>query len=211
MYVDTRYFFFLYPLILIAAFSSLQNVLSNIFNKQIQINFTLLLFIIPILFFSEDFSLKHVSQIDSREMNFRLNFTSAEKTHYYPRWDTRTPAEFINQNVKNDELVISNEQVYDFYLKRVDYFYYNYMEPEFAGISIDRGKKERWTNADLVYTRNDFKRLLADTTETKWLLINTFYGNKDLESLNISNDFKKYLVYTDQDSITYVYKIPSIP
>ena len=212
-YFDTRYFFFIYPLIIILSFLSLQNILSNIFYKQIQVNIILLFLLIPILFFSEDFNLRHLLKIDSREMNYRENFTLAQKIHYYPRWDTRTPAEFINKNLRNDEIVIANEQVYDYYLKRIDYFYYNYKfkRTEFTSISVDRGKKERWTNANLVYDTNGLTRLLVDKKVTKWFIINTFYGNRDLDSINFFNDYKKYLVYADQDSVTFVYKIPPKP
>jgi hypothetical protein len=207
-YFDTRYFFFLYPLIIITSFLSLQNILSKIFYRQFQTNFTLSLLVIPILFFSEDFNLRHLFLIDSREMNYRQNFTLAEKIHYYPRWDTRTPAEFINKNLKNDEIVIINEQVYDYYLNRTDYFYYNYKGPEFTGISVNKGKKERWTNARLIYNTKDLKGLLIDKKKTKWLLVNTFYTNKDLDTINTFTDSKRYLIYSDQDSITFVYKIP---
>ena len=106
--------------------------------------------IIIILFVSEDFNLNHLFNIDTKRVNYRINYTYTQKDYYYPRWDTRTPAERINNDASPQDIIITNEQVNDFYLKRLDYVYKDY-RGKIIGVSADHGKKEIWTNANLLY------------------------------------------------------------
>ena len=92
---------------------------------------------ILIFYLSEDFNLKHIANIDSKEVNFRNGLSRTEVNHYYPRWDTKSPADFINQRLKKNETVIINEQVYEYYLNRIDYLYYNYSNQKPVGTYYD--------------------------------------------------------------------------
>ena len=207
-YFDTRYFLFLYPLILILMFVSLERIINLIFNS---LNMQKVLFVFLstlILFFSEDFNLNHLVNIDSKEINYRINFPLVQKIHFYPRWDTRSPSEFINRNANDSDIVIINEQVNDFYLNKLDYIYRNYQGVEFPGESVDNGKKERWTDANLIYTNKQFIDLLKDNVHRKWLIVNTLWEKQTQEQNNFFRDFGKYAVYTNKDSSAIVYKIP---
>jgi len=166
--------------------------------------------VVIFLLISEDFKLNHLLNIDSKEINFRINFSLAEKVHYYPRWDTRTPAEMINNNASSDDLIITNEQVNDFYLKRLDYVYIDY-RGKLQGVSVDQGKKELWTNANLFYDDKDLINFLLKANKTKWLIINTLWGIRILRQDNFFQSFKKYAVYANPDSSAILYKIPPNP
>lgn len=207
-YFDTRYFLFIFPLILILSFSSLENILQKIIPKE---NFKTACFIIIsalILIASEDFNLNHLFRIDSKEINFRQNMTLAEKIHYYPRWDTRAPAEFINERRKSNDIVIINEQVNDFYLDSLSYVYRDYRSINFKGESIDRGRKERWTDAGLIYDDKDLINLLRNGNNTKWFLLNTIWSTRFLREDSFFVYFDKYAVYANNDSSAIVYKVP---
>ena len=160
-----------------------------------------------ILGVSEDFNLNHLINIDSEKVNYRINYTYDQKDHYYPRWDTRTPAEIINKHARPSDIIITNEQVNDFYLKRLDYVYVDY-RGNMSGVSATQGKKEIWTNASLIYDDKRLINLLEQYKERKWVIINTVWGIRFLKNDNFFNEFKKYIFYTNPDSSAIVYKIP---
>jgi len=166
--------------------------------------------VVIFLLISEDFKLNHLLNIDSKEINFRMNFSLAEKVHFYPRWDTRTPAEVINKNASKDDLVITNEQVNDFYLKNLDYVYIDY-RGKLNGVSVDDGRKELWTDEKLIYRDTDLINILRYDKKNKWLIINTLWGTRFLKQNNFFKDFRKYVVYANEDSSAILYRIPPIP
>ena len=207
-YFKTRYFFFLYPLTLLLAFESLQRLFQFfIKNRKISQYIFLITSIIIILFVSEDFNLNHLFNIDTKRVNYRINYTYTQKDHYYPRWDTRTPAEIINNDASPQDIIITNEQVNDFYLKRLDYVYKDY-RGNMIGVSADHGKKEIWTNADLLYDDQQLIYLLNHNKNQKWVIINTEWGIRYLEKDGFFKEFKKYIFYTNPDSSAILYKIP---
>lgn len=208
-FFTTRYFFFLYPLVMILAIIGAKIIAGFLFNKSISLKYaTYCLFIIVLLVFSEDFKLYHLVKIDDREINFRNHMSLAQKSHFYPRWDMRTPAEIVNKYAKPSDIVISNEQVNDFYLKELDYIYVDY-RGRLNGVSVNSGKKELWTNANLIYTDKDFLKLLFSNNNTKWLIVNKERGVGFLEKDNFFKNFKKYSIYANPDSSAILYKIPS--
>ena len=207
-YFDTRYFLFLYPLVIILTYLPVKRLADQFrvgFNLKLGMFATVSLLILLV---SEDFNLKHLEKIDSYEINFRTNFSLAQKIHFYPRWDTRSPAEFVNKNVKDSDIVIINEQVNDIYLNKLDYIYRNEKGTDFLGESVDKGKKERWTDAGLIYTDKQFINLLENNSYRKWLIINTLWGKELMKENNFWGEFTKYAVYANKDSSAIVYEIP---
>lgn len=208
-YFDTRYFLFMFPVVLILSFWSLERILGKFIYKE---RYKIAAFIIIsafVLIISEDFNLKHLFKIDSKEINFRQNMTLAKKIHYYPRWDTRAPAEFINERRKSNEIVIINEQVNDFYLDTLSYVYRDYRSVNFSGESIDHGRKERWTDAGLIYDDKELINLLRRGNNTKWFLLNTIWSTRFLRQDSFFIYFDKYAVYASDDSSAVVYKVPA--
>ena len=210
-YFDTRYFFFLYPVVLLLSITVLKKIVESILSIDYLKNIVFALFLIGFLFLSEDFNLNHLYNIDSKKITFRENFSLAEKVHYYPRWDTRTPAEIINKNIKNNDIVITNKQLNSIYLNRLNYVYIDYRNSDFAGIYVDDGKKERWTNTNLIYSDKELINLLENYNSTKWLIINTLWGTGYLKESNFFNEFRKYEIYSNKDRSAILYKIPPRP
>lgn len=211
-YFKTRYFFFLYPLLILLNLSTIERVI-NKFNLQNKIKLgSFLILIIGYLVISEDFNIYHLYNIDSRNVNFREHYSKKLKDHYYPRWDVRTPDEYVNRNLKKGDIVIIDEQLSEFYLKRVDYIYKDYTDNvEFPGISVLNGTKERWTGANLIYTAPGLINFLLHKDSDKWLIINTVWGIRFLKADSFFVKFKKYEVFNNFDTTTVVYKIPPKP
>jgi hypothetical protein len=207
-YFTTRYFYFLYPLALLLAVSGAKVTAESIFKgKEYTAQLAFGLIIIIFLAFSEDFNLRHLINIDSKEINYRVNLPTAVKEHYYQRWDIRTPAQIINKYAAPSDIVITNEQVNSFYLKKLDYIYIDY-RGTLSGVSVDNGKKELWTSANLIYDDKKLIDCLIKKNNTKWVIVNTLWGMKPLQDDGFFRNFGKYAVYANPDSTAILYKIP---
>lgn len=206
-YFDTRYFFFLYPFILLLSLISLERIIVFFVKKN---SFSKVLFgmaVIPLLLFSEDFELKHLLNIDSAEINFRKNLSLPLVIHYYPRLDTEAPDDLVDKESKKDDITITNEQLSEFYLDKLDYIFRDYKGAEFSSESVLKGTKERWTNAKLIYRYSDLNNMIDTSHHRTWLIINTTWAwaVPGLDSLIIK--YKPYLYYKSIDGKTLLYKI----
>ena len=161
------------------------------------------------VFFSSDFSLYHLLNINSREVHFRTIYKPSQATIYFFRNDYVTPAEVINDNMSDSDLVITTQAPIEYYLKRLDYYYRNYKDGEFTGRSRLDGKKEVWTNANLIYTKKDLFNFIKNSKSTIWLsdFSNRRYGIQSTDK-EINEKFGKYLYYMNLDSTINVFKIP---
>jgi hypothetical protein len=160
---------------------------------------------ISIIFISEDFRYNHLVNIDSKEINFRLVYNETLTDHYYPRWDTKTPSEFIKNNSKPEDIIISNQSQIDYYLNRLDYMYINYTEGRFYSTSLLHGTKERWTNAGLIWNEKDLVEKINSSSSVVWLI-----GlERILKKLSFYNELKKYFIFEGVDKTIKVLKIPA--
>ena len=206
-YFDTRYFFFLYPLILLLSLISTERIINLFVKKGSTSKVVFVLAIIPILIISEDFEPKHLMNIDSKEINFRKNFRLPLVIHYYPRWDSKIPAELVNKESNKNDIIITNEYTSEFYLKRLDYIFRHYSEAEFSGISILNGNRERWTNAKLIYRYSDLHRKIDTSHHRTWLIINTTWVWAIPELDSLIEKYKPYLYTKSTDGRILLYKI----
>jgi hypothetical protein len=207
-YFETRYFFFLYTLFLLCLLISIESISKFLFNNEaIKISFTYLILTL-FVFISEDYKINHIVNIDSAEINFRKGMSKKLRDHFYPRWDSRSVAEIININAVEDELIISNEQISSFYLKRLDYLYRNYTSNDFKLESVNKGQNERWTDAKLIYKYENLKNLL-NTEKTKWLFINKTYGMQEFNEMGFFDYMHQYLFYSSIDGTSFLYKLPA--
>jgi hypothetical protein len=157
-----------------------------------------------IIFISEDFNYYHLKNIDQPDINFRTIYQYPLNEHYYRREDCRTPAEYINKNATEADIIIANQSYFDYYLDRLDYMYVNYREGKFATASIFKGTKERWTNADLIWNENDLADKINNSKTTVWLMA------RDYVFVNFPyyKQLQKYIVFEGIDKTVQVYKIP---
>ena len=172
--------------------------------------FLVLIFAFQII--SEDFNTHHLANIDSKEVLLRINYgqNSERAKHYYSRVCVKTPAETINKNMREGDLVVSVfMQAPDYYLDRLDYLYRNHSTDEgFLGISRLRGTREIWTNASLIHSDTDLYDFLDNAESTVWLITYSekFRGAKSEDRL-LSKIYSRQLYYSGLDGNVNVFKV----
>jgi len=207
----TRYTFFLYPIIIVLFVAFSKEIFEFIIrNRQI----SLLVFASATMFLfslSEDFELNHLINIDKKEINYRMTYDVSKTYHYYPRIDVKTPAEVINLNSKPDDIIITCMIATDYYLKRLNYFYCDFISGECRNISACEGAYDRWSKAHLIYSEDQLFGLIQKTDKTIWII--TQSENYKLRKPNpgevrIYSKYTRYLFYTSIDGKLNVYRIP---
>jgi hypothetical protein len=162
------------------------------------------------LFFSEDFNFEHIVKIDSKEVNFRMNYgvDSERAKVYIRRYEVRTPAEIINKNAGKDDIVIATFLTVDYYLDRIDYVYKDYKKRGFTNMAISGGTSDLWTNSKLLYKEEDMLEIIKNPEKTVWIC--AFSENSKnpwpIESI-LAEEFAHSLYYTSLDGTVNVYRI----
>ena len=175
VYFETRYFFFLYPLVLVLLFLCFETVVQIFIKNKFISKFVFLLLTVLFLFVSEDFGVTHLKNIDSKKYNFRTIYPHAVMVHYYPRWDSKSLTDIINHESIVGDIIITNEHTSEFYLNRLDYFFNDYRWSSFPTESAVFGTKERWTNSNLIYQYSDLNKFIDTRTSTIWFILNTVW------------------------------------
>lgn len=143
----TRYTFLLHPVIILLLTESMSRWAKLIAGNTRKSHGLLLAFISIYLIYSEDFSLYHMKNIDSKEVNSRMHYDLNMTEHYYLRMDYRTPAGIINEHLQDNNIVISTLGPTEYSLNRLDYFYLDYRAHDFLTITTCAGTRELWSNA----------------------------------------------------------------
>ncbi len=154
---ETRYAFFLYPLMIvlaIAAVAMLAETLTSVPRHQTALT---ALCVLALYALSEDFQPRHLLTIDSRETNFRLGLKPALRSHYYPRADIRGAADWLAERVRPGDIVISGIPNLDAYYAQIDYFLLDREDPRYRAYACENATLERWTNRPLLRDIDDIK------------------------------------------------------
>jgi hypothetical protein len=130
----------------------------------------LVIFTLTFCGLTEDFGIDHMKKIDSKEVNFRLDYGPSRTRHYYTRRDYRTPALIINEQIKDGDIVISLLTPPDYYLKHLDHIYVNSRSKRLPGVVACSGTKELWSNANLIYKEANLWHILDHHPSTVWII-----------------------------------------
>jgi hypothetical protein len=154
--LETRYTFFLYPILIILAVSALLRLAA-----YTRVPGSVALFL-PMVCFAgtEDFAPRHIAQIDSAKVNFRVDMSLALKAHYYPRDDMRRAAQWLSQNTSSGDVVLTGIPNLAEYDARIDYFYMTLDDERYDTYACADGKTERWSNLQLLYGEEALQPLL---------------------------------------------------
>ena len=188
---------------------SLMNVSAFVGKSVFLHRFSFGVLIMLYISISEDFNIHHIFNIDSKEVNFRMNYSVNLAEHYYRRWDVKSPADVINKELQANDIIIANQLEVEYYLKKIDYIFIDFRNPRILQQSVLGGRRERFTNAKLIYKLADLERLLERKNVRIWFIeykIDPRY-KKELEEISFYKQFGKYLYYTSIDSSISVYKI----
>jgi hypothetical protein len=207
LYQETRYTFFLIPLVvfLIIYFSFI--FMELVFKGKFIANISFVSIIIIVFVLSKDFNLYHLLHIDSEDVNYRLIYKNNYlKKHFYRRWDIITPINYVKDKLQNNDLILINENSLEYYLPKVDYFNIDYLHEAFPALSVEYGTKERWSNAKLIYQNKELISFIEKRKTTIWVIL---FPERWLFNIHFYERYKDYLVCEGIDGLVKVFKFPT--
>jgi hypothetical protein len=157
--VETRYSFFLYPLMIVLAVSAI----AALAQRRKNIRYAPLLAVAPLLLFiaTEDFNPGHIARIDTAETNFRVGIRTALAEHYYPRNDMRGIARWLADNVQPGDIVIAGIPSLDQYYGGFNYFYLAADDDRYDDYICPDGRTDRWTSHPVLHGIDALKPLVV--------------------------------------------------
>ncbi len=171
-FMNLRYWFFIYPTFLVFI-AFLVYRIQLIFKSKILKYITTLSILVFIFYFSEDHEVKYLTNVDSLKNSFRINYPRKLAETYYFKENYKSTAKIISQNMKPNDITISTVAPIEYYLPKLDYYYRSYDDVEFWGRSRDGGRKEVWTNSNLLYKENQLINLVDESKVNIWLITYT--------------------------------------
>ena len=148
--IETRYTFFLYPLVMALGFTAILVLIeSRLGTSQAALAIGAAL---ALLFFglSGDFKPEHIARITSWPVNFRIGMSPIEAAHYYTRSDYRLAGTWLEHHAHpGDEVIIGIPSLDPYY--RANYFFLQSDDERYEDYACQGGKLERWTNLPLLY------------------------------------------------------------
>lgn len=90
-------------------------------------------------------------------------------------------------------------------MPRVDYFNVDFNHEAFSILSAEKGTKERWSEAKLIYKNEDLINFIENRTQTIWFVV---FPENWLGKINFYEKYKSNLAYQGIDGLLKVYKFP---
>lgn len=164
---ETRYVFFLYPLAIILALSTLAGLVEAIPTaRRAAIAMTVALCLSTFML-TDDFKPRHLLEIARPATMFRLGLTPAQQSHLIARDDTPAVARWLAEHAVGDgDTVVNAVQSLDYYDSRIDFFYVDRGDFNFASYACRRGTIDRWSNLPLLQTVPALDAVIASSGRT---------------------------------------------
>lgn len=208
-YNSTRYTFFLYPIILLLNAGFIYQMVQFVVRtKQVLVSslaYSSLLF--AFLLVSEDFSFDHLVNVNKPEYMLRMAYHDKRAAHFYSRMDAISPANYVNDHLGTNDIVITDFLPINYYLKKLDYFYASCNPKILSIISAQGGKKEVWSNAGLIYKPEQLENAIKGQKSVVWLILSSHNSGPEAEESYLSQRFKAALAYCSVDEKIKVYKV----
>ena len=149
--VETRYTFFLYPLLIALSLAGVIALIqawlgSSPSTLALAVTLGLLLFGL-----SEDFQPAHVARIDSREINFRIGLNPLVADHYFLRAEYRRGGQWLSKHAQPGDLVLLSIPTLDQYYHRANFFFLPQGDPRYEEDACGQPPVDRWTGLPLLY------------------------------------------------------------
>ena len=149
--LETRYTFFLYPLVIVLAVGALWSFVAARLRRTGLANAVAGALALGIFVPTEDFDVHHLIHIDDPDVYAGISPNLA--AHFVPHGDTMSLVRWLNAHVvPGRDIVIAGTPVLDFYYPKVAYFFYDERDQMFRQSSCRRGTVERWSNKPMVFT-----------------------------------------------------------
>ena len=173
----TRYSFFIYPIMLITIVLSMKELSQKIITRlrklnQIQAEVIISLVFLGTFALTRDFNPKHIAEIATDRVEFRMSEYQRFSGLAIPRPDFKSAAYFLNEHADDDEytrIIIANRPHLSYYLKQNHAIYYHRRRRgRFKSISRARGTLELWSGNRLLSTEKELKEYTRGIT-TVWI------------------------------------------
>jgi hypothetical protein len=150
---ETRYVFFLYPLALLLALTTVIRAAQTVLGASRAATAVAIVLCLVGFALMEDFQPQHLWNIGSARINFRIGMSPALVQHYHPRSEVRAAADYLAAHaVRGQDVVINAFPGVDFYYPGTDYFFMEASDPRFEGWSCRSGTRERWSDLPLLHS-----------------------------------------------------------
>jgi hypothetical protein len=154
--LETRYTFFLYPLVLVLAVGVLWSFVAARVRRPGLATPVAAALAFGIFVPTEDFDLHHLLHID--DPNVYAGISPNLAAHFVPHGDTMSLVRWLEAHVvPGRDIVIASTPVVGFYYPNVAYFFYDQRDPMFGQSSCNRGTLDRWSNKPLLDTAEAVK------------------------------------------------------
>jgi hypothetical protein len=168
---ETRYIFFLYPLAIVIALTTIARGAQWLVKRQSAALMTTAAIALGGFALSEDFQPYHLRNIDRPAELFRSRMNPDMQAHLEIRNDYRELGAWLRQRVVADsDVVINGVHGLDFYYPQISQFFVDERDPDLPSWSCQRGSVERWGNYPMLYTVNALKARIA-ASRTTYLIV----------------------------------------
>jgi hypothetical protein len=162
--IETRYTFFLYPLVLAIGFATVLQAMDRAMSGSRSAAHLGALLVLVIFGLTEDFQPRHIATIASWNTNFRIGMGAVLADHYYPRADYRLVSAWLTSHIPAREMVMTDIPPLDQYYHRADYLFLPDGDDRYEDYACPRAARtttDRWTNLPLLYGSDALGRQLA--------------------------------------------------
>lgn len=207
-YAITRYTYFLHPLIAIIAAAGIVEITRRFASRSWSRSLVSLAFLAMLAILAEDYSIRHLANINEPEFRYRTAYDGRRSAHYYLRWDFRGAAEYVNSHLRPDDTVIVFDQPLPHYLKRTDGAFVRQGTDIHTLVWACNGTRHLWSNAPLLDRDVEVQEKIDRTKGRVWLVMRTA-AVPWLDKLE-STLVRQYALtpeFTSQDGHLAVYRI----
>lgn len=170
-YFTLRYSYPLYGLILILVSVAMVYLLEPLRRRPVTGLLAGAAVVSGLMLLAEDFDARHLLEIDSERVTYRMGYPRGKEDQYYLRFDYRGPAEFVNANLGPADIVISAEYSVPYYLDRLDYLYIDAGGRRFGIVASRQGTRDIWEDASLLFTQSQLYAALHEAPGRAWLIV----------------------------------------
>jgi hypothetical protein len=149
--LETRYTFFLYPLVIVLAVGVSWSFVAARVRGTGLANAVAAALTFGVFVPTEDFDVDHLLHVYRPDVLAGISPSLA--AHFVPHGDTMSIVRWLDDHVVRDrDIVIVGDPVVDFYYANVAYFFYDLRDEMFVQSSCRSGTVERWSNKPMFYT-----------------------------------------------------------
>ncbi|MEO1117686.1 MAG: hypothetical protein AAFX75_07380 [Pseudomonadota bacterium] len=167
-FTETRYAFFLYPLLLIAFVHGFGAVLGSVALRRSVRRIVATGALVVVFLFGPDFQPARIIGIADYDTNFRVGLPTRLVSHYYKRFDFDGAARYIEARAGTGSVTVTTLTEATPYLS-ADYVYLDESDNRFRGQACRNATIERWSNLPLIASADDLDELRRDSDV--WVLL----------------------------------------